>query len=75
MGWVLAKKQKPSRRGSISGAPLGTAAEGDGGMGWGSVYQVVVVVELCVRETQGRGRGLGQKTETEPSWLGFVRAV
>jgi hypothetical protein len=39
------------------------------------VYQVVVVVELCVRETQGRGRGLGQKTETEPSWLGFVRAV
>ena len=30
MGWVLAKKQKPSRRDSVSGAPRETAVEGGG---------------------------------------------
>ena len=51
---VWAKKSKPSRRGSISGAPRKTA-KGYGAEGWcGGVYEVVVVVGLCACETRGR---------------------
>ena len=56
---VWAKRLKPSRRGSISGAPCKTA-KGDGVEGWCSgVYEVAVVVGLCARETRGRRGGLG----------------
>jgi hypothetical protein len=61
------KNQKPSRRGSVSGAPCGTGM-GDGAWGWhGGTYQVVVVVVVgsCGCETRGEG-GLGEKPETEP---------
>ena len=48
---VCAKKLKPSRRGSISGAPCKTA-KGDSGEGWcGGVYEVVAVVGLCACKT------------------------
>jgi hypothetical protein len=59
---VWAIKPKPSRRGSISGAPSETA-KGDGGEMWcGGVYEVVVVVVgLCAHETRGR-EGVWAKT-------------
>jgi hypothetical protein len=48
---VCAKRPKPSRRGSISGAPCETA-KGDGAEGWcGGAYEVVVVVGSCGCET------------------------
>ena len=49
---VWAKRPKPSRRGSISGA-LCETAKGDGAEGWcGGAYEVVVVVVgLCARKT------------------------
>ena len=44
---VWAKKSKPSRRGSISGAPYKTA-KGDRAEGWcGGVYEVAAGVGLC----------------------------
>ena len=67
---VWAKKSKPSRRGSISGAPYKTA-KGDGAEGWcGGVYEVAAVVGLCARETQGREGVLGQNSK--PSCCGLV---
>ena len=72
---VWAKKPKPSGRGSISGMPLGMVAAGDGGdvVGWcvsgGGDGGVV-----CLQSAR-QGKGFGPKPETEPSWLGFVRAV
>ena len=47
---VWAKNSKPSRRGSISGVPLGIVVENNGEMWWGGAYQVLVVAGLCVRE-------------------------
>ena len=38
-----AKWLKPSHQGSVMGAPLGMAAEGDGGRWYGGVNEVVVV--------------------------------
>jgi hypothetical protein len=62
---VWAIKPKPSRRGSISGAPSKTA-RGDGGEMWcGGVYEVVVVVVvvvgLCAHKTRAR-EGIWAKT-------------
>jgi len=67
---VWAKKSKPSRRGSISGAPYKTA-KGDGAEGWcGGVYEVAAAVGLCARETRGREGVLGQNSK--PSCCGSV---
>jgi len=38
-----AKSSKLSRQGSVSGASLETAIEGDGGRWWGGAYEVVVM--------------------------------
>ena len=45
--------------------------DGAWGSGGGTYQVVVVVVGSCGRETQGGERGLGEKLETEPLWLGF----
>ena len=50
---VWAKRPKPSRCGSILGAPCETA-KGDGAEGCGGAYEVAVVVGPCARETGGR---------------------
>ena len=47
--WV--KNPKPSRRGSVSGAPCGTGV-GDGAWGWyGGTYEAVAAAGSCGRET------------------------
>jgi hypothetical protein len=62
---VWTKKSKPSRRGSISGAPYETA-KGDGAEGWcGGVYEVAVAVGLCAHETRGKEEGFGPKPKTQ----------
>ena len=58
---VGAKNPKPRRWGSISGAPLETALESDGGRWWGGVYAVATASGRLVRETRG-WRGFGPKT-------------
>jgi hypothetical protein len=47
-GGFGATSQKPSHWGSVSGAPLETAVEGDGGRCWGAVYEVEVAAGWCV---------------------------
>jgi hypothetical protein len=65
-----AKKPKPSRRGSISGAPY-ELAKGDGAEGWcGGVYEVAAAVGLCARETGARQGVLGQ--HPKPSRCGSI---
>jgi hypothetical protein len=73
--WVLVESPKPSRCGSVSVAPRETAMD-DVAYGWGGgLYEVVVVVGSRDRETGGRERVFGPKSETEPLWLGFGRAA
>jgi hypothetical protein len=56
---VWAKKPKPSRHGSISGAPYGMA-NGDNAEGLcDGVYEVAAAAGLCARETRGREGVLG----------------
>ena len=71
---VWAIKPKPSRRGSISGAPSKTA-RGDGGEMWcGGVYEVVVmVVGLCAHKTRAR-EGIWAKTRNQAVEARFGRA-
>jgi len=65
---------KPSRCGSVSGAPCETAM-GDSAQGWGGgTYEVVVVVGSCVRETRGAER-VGQKTRNRAAVARFRAAV
>jgi hypothetical protein len=53
---VGVKNPKPSCHGLVSGTPHGMEM-GDVAWGWHSgTYQVVVVVQLCGRETQGGER-------------------
>ena len=67
---VWAKKSKPSRRGSILGAPYKTA-KGDCAEGWcGGVYEVVAGVGLCACEMRGREGVLGQNPK--PSHCGSI---
>jgi hypothetical protein len=56
----------------ISGAPLGTTAEGDEGMQWSGMYDEEVVVGWCVCETRGGELDLNQKKNTKPSCCGSV---
>jgi hypothetical protein len=49
----------------ISGAPLGTTAEGDEGMQWSGMYDEEVVVGWCVCETRGGELDLSQKKKHE----------
>ena len=70
--WV--ENPKPSRCGSVSGAPCETAM-GDSAEGWGGgTYEVVVVVGSCVHETQGTER-VGQKTRNRAAVARFRAAV
>jgi len=67
---VSAKMPKLSCRGLISGAAC-EIAKGGNGEGWcGGVYEVVVVLGLCARETRGERGGLGQNPK--PSRRGSV---
>jgi hypothetical protein len=67
---VLGQIPKPSRRGSISGAPY-RMAKGDDAEWWcGGVYEAAAAVGLCARETRGREGVLGQIPK--PSCCGSV---
>jgi hypothetical protein len=50
--------------------PLKNAMEGDGVRWWGGAYDVAAVAGRCVRETRGRGGGLGRNAK--PSRRGSV---
>ena len=66
--WV--KNPKPSRRGSVSGAPCGTGT-GDVAWGWhGGAYEVMVVGGAVRSRNAGRGRWLGRNSK--PSHYGSV---
>jgi hypothetical protein len=72
---VWAKNLKPSVRGAISGVPCETAVWGDVVRWWVQVDAVAAAGGPCVRQREAGEQGLGQKTETEHSWLDFERAV
>ena len=72
---VGAKNPKPSVCGLVSGVPCVTAVWDDTGRLWVRVNDMKAAGGLRVRQREARGRGLGQKTETGRSSLGFGRAV
>jgi hypothetical protein len=72
---VGAKNPKLSVCGLVSGVPCVMAVWGDTGRLWVRVNDMEVVGGLCVCQRKARGRGLGQKTETGRSSLGFGCAV
>jgi hypothetical protein len=69
------RKPKPSRRGSIMGAPLGAAVGNDGRRWLGGGHGVVVAVGLFVRLRKRGRRVLGRKPKTELPGLGYGCAV
>jgi hypothetical protein len=54
------QNHKTKCNGSISGTPCETVVEGDGGMWWCGVDEVVVVVGLHIQKHEA-GEGLGAK--------------
>jgi hypothetical protein len=69
-----AENPKPSRRGSVTGAPLEMAAGDDGRGWWGGFYKVRVVAGCCGWSRKRGRQVLGLKLETEPLGLGFGSA-
>ena len=55
--------------------PHETGAEGDGGMLWAGVDEVVVGGGAVRSQTLAGGGAWGRKPETELMWLGFGHAV
>jgi hypothetical protein len=60
---------------SVSGVPCETVVWGDDGRLLVEVDGMEAAGGLQVCQREGGGRGLGQKPETEHSWLGFGRAA
>jgi hypothetical protein len=71
----VAKNAKLSRWGSILGAPLEVAAEGDVGRSCGGANDAAMGAGWSVCETRGKWLGVRLKYETEPLGLDFGCAV
>ena len=71
----LGQNPKPSRRGSVTGVPCGTAVGSGGVRWWVGAKGTETAGGLRVRKREVGGQGLGQKPETEHLMLGFGLAV
>ena len=70
-GRIWAKNLNLSCRGLVSGVLCKTAVGGGAGRWWVQENGTEMGGGLRVHQREARGRDLGQKPKSEPSWLGF----